>query len=79
MMYYIWKNNIKSDYIIITSHDTDFSFIDFDELEKGKILVNNQWCEGKNKFDVLTEDFNDNIKNYFRGKNSPKKQKNRHK
>lgn len=38
-MYYVWKNQLKSDYICIWDHRRYFTPINFDELDKDKIQV----------------------------------------
>ena len=43
MMYYVWKNNLKSDYICISQYRRDITYIDFDELDKGKIQCLDLW------------------------------------
>ena len=48
MMYYIWKNNLKSDYITISQYRRDISYIDYDELDKGKIQLICNWYENNN-------------------------------
>lgn len=45
MMYYIWKNNLKSDYIVISQYRRDFTYIDYNELDNDKIQVWVQWYE----------------------------------
>ena len=37
MMYYIWKNNLKSDYILISQYRKDISHINFDMLSENKV------------------------------------------
>ena len=37
MLYYIWKNNLKSDYIIISQYRRDFAKINFNMLKHNKI------------------------------------------
>lgn len=43
MMYYIWKNNLKSDYICISQYRKDFSYINFKELSNNKIQLWHCW------------------------------------
>ena len=43
MMYYIWKNNLKSDYICISQYRRDITYIDYNELDKNKIQVIYRW------------------------------------
>ena len=53
MLYYIWKNQIKSDYIIISQYRRDFYNINFDELQKNKVQV---LMKGYNKLSIHTSD-----------------------
>ena len=48
MMYYIWKNNLKSDYICISQYRRDITYIDYNELDKNKIQVIYRWDENNN-------------------------------
>ena len=48
MMYYIWKNDLKSDYIVISQYRRDITYIDYKELDKGKIQLICQWDENNN-------------------------------
>ena len=48
MMYYIWKNNLKSDYIIISQYRRDITYIDYDNLDNKKIQVTCLWFENHN-------------------------------
>ena len=45
MMYYIWKNNLKSDYILISQYRKDISHINFDMLSENKVQVYFLWNE----------------------------------
>lgn len=46
MLYYIWKNNLKSDYICISQYRRDLTYIDFDKLDEGKIQCLDLWFHG---------------------------------
>ena len=43
LMYYIWKNNLKSDYISISHYRRNFIDINFNELDKNKLQVYLLW------------------------------------
>lgn len=45
MMYYIWKHNLKSEYICISQYRKNFAYIDFDKLSNNYIQVWNYWYE----------------------------------
>jgi len=45
MMYYIYKNNLKSDYIVISQYRRDITYIDYEQLDKDKIQVIYLWDE----------------------------------
>ena len=45
MMYYIWKNNLYSDYICISQYRKDITDINFDKLKDNKIQVICKWEE----------------------------------
>lgn len=47
MMYYIWKHNLKSEYICISQYRKNFAYIDFDKLSNNYIQVWNYWEEPK--------------------------------
>ena len=57
MMYYIWKNNLKSDYICISQYRRDFTYIDFDELDKGKIQCYDQFVQHSKMGKIISSDF----------------------
>lgn len=48
MMYYIWKNNLKSDYICISQYRRDLTYIDFNKLNKNEIQLIYLWEENNN-------------------------------
>ena len=48
MMYYIWKNNLKSDYIKISQYRRDITYIDYKQLDKNKIQLICLWDENNN-------------------------------
>lgn len=49
MMYYIWKNNLKSEFITISQYRRDITYIDYDKLKNEKtIQVIYQWDENNN-------------------------------
>ena len=48
MMYYIWKNNLKSEYIKISQYRRDITYINYRELNKNKIQLICQWDENNN-------------------------------
>lgn len=60
MMYYIWKNNFKSDYICISQYRRDFTYIDFDELDKGKIQCYNLYYHGFKMNEIISYAFDPN-------------------
>ncbi len=43
MLYYIWKNNLRSDYICISQYRRDLTYIDFKKLDEGKIQCLDLW------------------------------------
>jgi hypothetical protein len=43
MMYYVWKHNLKSEYICISQYRKNFAYIDFDKLKNDYIQVWNYW------------------------------------
>ena len=45
MMYYIWKHNLKSDYICISQYRKDFTNINFDKLKDNYIQCWGYWEE----------------------------------
>lgn len=62
MMYYVWKNNIYSDYVIISQYQRDFSKVYFNELDKDKIQVLYWWKENDTTLsNKLLLQFGDNI------------------
>lgn len=42
-LYYVWKNNIKSDYVGFCQYRRHFNWINFDKLEEGKVQVYKKW------------------------------------
>ena len=47
MMYYIWKNNLKSEYIMISQYRRDITYIDYKQINKNKIQLIYAWEEDK--------------------------------
>lgn len=45
MMYYIWKNNIKSDYIVISQYRRDFTNIDYNRLDNDEVQFIYHWID----------------------------------
>lgn len=48
MMYYIWKNNLKSKYICISQYRRDITNIDYEKLDKDGIQLLYLWPENEN-------------------------------
>ena len=57
MMYYIWKNNLKSEYICISQYRKDFCNIDFNKLDKDNIQLWMYWQD--DLFNPIDSLFND--------------------
>ena len=60
MLYYIWKNQKKSEYICISHYKRDFTDIDFEKLSNNSVQVYYKWKEPKTvKIDNLFDLFID--------------------
>lgn len=42
-LYYVWKNNIKSDYVGFCQYRRHFTWVNFDKLEEGQVQVYKKW------------------------------------
>lgn len=60
MMYYIWKNNIKSEYICISQYRKDMAYINFDRLKNNEIQVYLYW-NNFNKYNPIETAFDKEI------------------
>jgi len=71
MMYYIWKNNLKSEYICISQYRRNFYDINFDKLKNNEIeVICNGYCNigiYKNKF--LDFNYKQKYKEYLQKRN----------
>ena len=54
--YYIWKNQIKSDYVCIWDHRRSIVPIDFDELDKGKIQAYGDFYTNCTPYEYMIKD-----------------------
>lgn len=49
-MYYVWKNNLKSDIVGFDQYAKQWNYIDFENINKNKIQVYTYWSENRSVF-----------------------------
>ena len=55
-MYYVWKNNLKSDIVGFDQYRRQWHDINFDKINNDKIQVYSYWNEDRNLINQYNDD-----------------------